>query len=136
MEMMSDCIRPADTNGGYKPKINHIRQEIIDEEPVEKEYLYNEADEVKMQCLTSLLEEAKKMGVKVVLVSSPYWRGYPEIDLHLVKNLADMMNVPFIDYANSEIRNNPDLWADSMHLNDNGAHVFTSDFAGRLRVLL
>ena len=43
------------------------------------------------------------------------------------------MNVPFIDYANSEIRNNPDWWADSMHLNDEGAKVFTVDFYGKLR---
>lgn len=136
LEVISDCVRPSDSNGGYKPNLKHIRQEVIDAEPTVKMYEYNEADEVKMQCLANLIEEAKEMGVKVVLVSSPYWRGYPEIDLHLVKNLADKMNIPFIDYANSEIRNNPDWWADSMHLNDEGAQVFTEDLSIKLRGLI
>lgn len=136
LEVFSDCVRPANTNGGYKPNMNHIRQEVIDAEPIVKRYEYKEADEIKMQCLANLIEEAKEMGVIVVLVSSPYWRGYPEIDLHLVKNLAEKMNVPFIDYAVSEIRNNPDWWADSMHLNDKGAQVFTSDLSIKLRDLI
>ena len=136
LEVFSDCIRPSDSNGGYKPNFKHIRQEVIDAEPTVKRYEYNEADEVKMQCLENLIEEAKKMGVKVVLISSPYWRGYPEIDFHLVKNLADKLNVPFIDYANSEIQNNPDWWADSMHLNDDGAQVFTSDLSKKIMDLL
>ena len=136
LEIMSDCIRPSDTNGGYKPNFKHIRQEVIDAEPRAKMYEFNEADEIKIQCLANLIEEAKEMDVKVVLVSSPYWRGYPEIDLHLVKNLADKMNIPFIDYANSEIRNNPDWWADSMHLNSEGAQFFTSDLSKILRELI
>ena len=136
LEILSDCVRPSDANGGYKPNFKHIRQEVINADLTRKRYEYNEADEVKMQCMASLIEEAKEMGVKVVMVSSPYWRGYPEIDLHLVKNLADKMNIPFIDYANSEIRNNPDWWADSMHLNDDGAQVFTSDLSKKLKGLL
>lgn len=136
LEVMSDCARSRDSNGGYKPNFKHIRQEVIDAKPTVRRYEYNEADEVKMQWLENLIEEAKKMGVKVVLISSPYWRGYPEIDLHLVKNLADKLNVPFIDYANSEIRNNPDWWADSMHLNDEGAQFFSSDLSKKLRELI
>jgi hypothetical protein len=136
MEVMSDCVRPSDSDGGYKPNFKHIRQEVIDADPTVKTCEYNESDEVKMKCLANLIEEAKEMGIKVILVSSPYWRGYPEIDLHLVKDLAYKMNVPFIDYADSEIRNNPDWWADSMHLNDRGAQVFTSDLSIKLRKLI
>lgn len=47
-----------------------------------------------------------------------------------------MMNVPFIDYSDSEIRNNPDWFVDSMHLNDDGAQVFTADLIGKIRSFL
>ncbi len=46
------------------------------------------------------------------------------------------MNVPFIDYSDSEISNNPDWFADSMHLNDDGAHVLTTDLMVHIKVFL
>ena len=136
LEVMSDCVRPSESNGGYRPNRKHIRQEIIDAAPQEGIVRFDEIDEVKINCLKSLISEVKEKGVKVVLVSSPYWKGYGGIDWSVIEELADTMGVPFIDYANSEIRNNPDWWADSMHLNDDGAQVFTADFASRLKNLI
>lgn len=134
-EIASDCARPSDANSGYQPNFKHIRQEQINKERNPEKSKLGRIDEVKMACLTKLIDETQSKGIKVVLASSPYWKGYNDSDLSTVRKLAEEKGVPFIDYADSEIRNNPDWFADSMHLNDEGAQVFTSDFFRKLMAL-
>ncbi len=134
LEIISDCMRYSEVNNGYKPQYGHIRQELIDKQGKEVNGRPIEFNEEKKKILTDLVKEAQEKGIKVILVSSPYWKGYSNFDMRVVKELAAMMNVPFIDYSDSEIRNNPDWFADSMHLNDDGAQVFTADLISRIKV--
>ena len=133
LEIASDCARPSDANSGYQPNYNHIRQEQINKERNPEKSKIGRIDEVKMACLTKLIDETQSKGIKVVLVSSPYWKGYNDSDLSVIRKLAVEKGVLFIDYADSEIRNNSDWFADSMHLNDEGAKVFTADLIGKIR---
>ena len=133
LEVISDCMRPSEVNYGYKPRYSHIRQELIDKQNDAVNGRPIDFDEEKKRILMNLVGEAQENGVKVILVSSPYWKGYSNFDMRVVKELAAKMNVPFIDYADSEIRNNPDWFADSMHMNDDGAKVFTVDLIGKIR---
>lgn len=133
LEIISDCWRPSEVNYGYKPRYSHIRQELIDKQNDAVSGRPIEFDGEKKSILMNLVEEAQENGVKVILVSSPYWKGYSNFDMRVVQELATELNIPFIDYADSEIRNNPDWFADSMHLNDVGAKVFTADLIGKIR---
>lgn len=136
IEILSDCVRQSEPHKGYIPLYNHIRQELINKERKPEKRKLGHIDEVKMKCLANLIDEAQLKGVQVVLVSSPYWKGYNDLDLSVIRKFAEEKGVSFIDYADSKIRNNPDWWADSMHLNDEGAHVFTSDLSEKLRDLI
>ena len=132
LEITSDCVRPSDANSGYQPNYNHIRQELINKDRNSEKSIIGKIDKVKMACLSNLIDEAQSKGVQVVLISSPYWKGYDDSELSVIKTLAEKKGVPFIDYADSEIRNNPDWFADSMHLNDMGACEFSKDLCGKL----
>ena len=132
LEITSDCLMPSDTNSGYQPNYNRIRQELINKERSPEKSKIGKIDEVKMACLSNLIDEAQSKGIQVILVSSPYWKGYNDSDLSVFRKLAEEKNVPFMDYADSEIRNNPDWFADSMHLNDKGAREFSKDLCGKL----
>ena len=136
IEIASDCVRPSNANSGYQPNYNHIRQELINKERNFEKSTIGRIDEVKMSCLSNLIDEAQSKGVQVVLVSSPYWKGYNDSDLSAIKMLAEEKNVPFIDYADSEIRNNSDWFADTMHLNDEGACAFSKDLCSKLTSFL
>lgn len=136
LEIASDCVKPSDVNKGYLPNFAHLRHELINKERDSKKNYSEQLDEVKMKCLTNLIDDALSKGVQVVLISSPYWKGYNDLDLSAIRNLAEEKGIPFLDYADSEIRNNPDWFADSMHLNDDGAQVFTADLISRIRVFL
>ena len=135
LEIASDCARPSDVNSGYQPNYNHIRQELISKERNPEKSKLGKIDEVKVACLTKLIDGAQSKGIKVVLVSSPYWKGYDDSDLGIIRKLAEGKCIPFIDYADSEIRNNPDWFADSMHLNDEGAKVFTADLVNHVKAI-
>ena len=135
LEILSDCIRPSVTENGYKPLMGHIRQEVIDAESDSKSLPLGEMDEVKLDCLLDLMTEARSLGVQVVLVSSPYWKGLPTVDLGPVRELAENRGIPFIDFSKSSISENPDWFADSMHLNNDGARRFTLEVVKALRLL-
>ncbi len=136
LEIMSDCARPGDVNKGYKPNYGHIREEMINNLPDDEPIKLTQVDPVKMDCLVNLINEAKEKGIKVILVSSPYWKGYGNVDMSAMAQLAKDYDVLFIDYADSQIRYNPDWFADTMHLNDDGARSFTRDLISKLRIIL
>ena len=135
LEIVSDCARPSDAKRGYQPNYNHIRHELINKERTLEKLKIGKIDVVKMACLTKLIDEAQLKGIKVVLVSSPYWKGYGDSDLSVIRKFAEEKRVPFIDYADSDIRNNSDWFADSMHLNDKGAKVFTIDLINHIKAI-
>ena len=136
LEIFSDCVRPSNVNSGYKPNNEHIRAEVIGQERESGRTTLPVLDPVKMDCLQRLVTEAQSKGIKVVLVSSPYWKGFDDIEMSQVRAFAEENGVLFIDYADSELRENPDLYADSMHLNDKGAKKFSSDLVGKLKAYL
>ncbi len=132
-EIASDCMRPSDTYNGYIPNYKQITNEMVKRGRSKNKIEINPVDPVKIECLGRFLTEAKQKGVQVILISSPYWKGHDDFDLNAVKRLAANMNVPYIDYADSELRENPDWFADSMHLNNKGAIVFTADVINRIK---
>lgn len=135
LEIATDCMRLSDVNSGYQPNYNHIRQELINKERKPEKSKIEKIDDVKMACLTKLIDEAQSKGIQVILISSPYWKGYNDSDLSVIRMLTKEKGVPFIDYSNSEIRNNPDWFADSMHLNDKGARTFTKDLINHIKAI-
>ncbi len=134
LEILSDCVRPGDVNNGYKPIFGHIREEMINDVSAQESVILTQIDPVKMDCLEKLIVEAKGKGVKVVFVSSPYWKGYRKVDMSPIVELAKKHDVLFLDYSDSEILYNPDWFADRMHLNDEGAKVFTKDLVSRIHL--
>lgn len=136
LEILSDCVRPGDVNKGYKPNFGHIRKEMTVDSKADKPVGLTTIDPIKMEYLVKLINEVKAKGVTVVLVSSPYWKGYRNVDMSAIAQLAKDQDVIFIDYADSQIRNNPDWFADTMHLNDEGARSFTRDLISKLRIIL
>ena len=132
LEILSDCVVSPTIQKGYIPLKGHIRQEVIDAKP-EASKTHWELDAVKLQYLEKLITEAQGAGCRIVLVSSPYWKGHKQIDFSSVEELAEKYGVAFLNYAVSELTGNPDYFADSMHLNDNGANEFTKDLVTKLK---
>lgn len=135
LEIFSDCGRKRNKNNGYLPLYNHIKAEIVNTEKPSG-VVRHPLDRVKIDCLTRLIKEVKANGSEMIIVSSPYWRGCPDVDFSSIQELAEKNGVLFLNYCDSEIRNNPDYFADSMHLNDEGAKAFTLDIIQKIKRII
>lgn len=129
MEMASDWIKQSNytTLSGYIPLHGHIREEVVVRDVKKKKRL--ESDRIKIQYLGQIIKEARQMGVSVVLVVSPSWKGgYYSKEIYAeIESVALKYGALFLDYTDSIICYNPDYFKDSTHLNDKGARVFTED---------
>lgn len=135
LEILSDCVVSPAIQKGYIPLKGHIRQEMK-EAKSEGTKAPTELDAVKLEYLEKLISEVQGAGCRMVLVSSPYWRGHTQTYFSSIEALAKKYGVAFLNYDGSDLAGNPDYFADSMHLNDEGAHVFTSDLSEKLRDLI
>ena len=135
LEFLSDCVSPRTIQNGYIPLNGHIRQEKIDDIS-DSQKVQSELDAVKLEYLEKFVSEAQSAGCRIVLVSSPYWRNHSKIDFSSIEDLADKYGVSFLNYAESELSENPDFFADSMHLNDVGAIEFTKDLITKLKAII
>ena len=85
--------------------------------------------------LDSLLTEFKKDSITVILIHSPFYcEGFKKIRNHeqmmeLFRDIAIYNNVPFLDYTNDPISYDTSYFYNNMHLNAQGADLFTIKLA-------
>ena len=85
------------------------------------------------------LAQAKKDGIKVVFVYTPCYYGAlnktENIDeMHaFYKRIADKYNIPILDYMNMEMCKDTTYFYNAMHLNRQGAEIFSDSLAHDLK---
>jgi hypothetical protein len=92
-----------------------------------------------IQDLEELILICKQNGIPLILVYSPEYIEMQELTNNRVEifnkfhELADRYKVPLWDYSDWKYAGNRGLFQNSQHLNDQGANIFTSDLAERLK---
>ena len=102
----------------------------------------NSLDTVHYKCeleaielLNDFLTECRRDRIRVILVHSPfYYEGFKKIHNHeqmmaLFRDIANKHNVPFIDYTTSPICIDTANFYNAMHLNAQGADLFSTQLA-------
>jgi hypothetical protein len=87
-----------------------------------------ELDSVKIEILRSFIEKCKESGTRLYLVVSPYYDklNSPTYSMKTVRIIAEEHGVAFYDYSrDTNFVNNPRLFSDPDHLNDQGATLFS-----------
>jgi len=134
IEMTSDCVKNGeDKLKGYIPLVGEIRKEVVDAPRLINKTTID-YDEIKNYYLEQLAKECKDKGTELVFVASPSFRGggYGIEAFDAVRKIAEKYDLPFLYYYESEYSENPKIFKDSQHLNDEGAHMFTEDMASRI----
>lgn len=136
LEILFDCTRSCDINNGYEPLFGEIRQEIVDDADAVMEEREIVVDKIKIHYLEKLIKECKENGTILFFVASPAFRGsiYGEKSFSAVKELSTKYDVPFYYYYKSRYSENPLIFKDSQHLNDQGATLFTSDIVSQIHL--
>jgi hypothetical protein len=80
----------------------------------------------------NFMKELKEEDIKVILVSSPIYKGVTEITVNLSEfydfrqQFSEKYNVPILDYINDSICNDTAYFYNATHLNKTGAELFTT----------
>jgi hypothetical protein len=110
---------------GYVPLSNVWNEPIKDS----KTFLDYELDSNKIKIYESFIKDCINLKIKLYIVCPPLFikPDYVSSSIVLGEKIADGYNIQFFDFSkDSSILNNPKLFADISHLNDDGAKVFSN----------
>jgi len=126
-------------NGGYEPVFGVIKNNV----PKSDNDISAIIDQEKIEYLRRLIDICHKNKIVVVVSVSPRFSQQVQTDIlitekyKVVKELCDKTNTPFLYYEfDSLYLKHPNWFKDIAHLNDEGAHVFSSYFAHDLKCVL
>ena len=89
----------------------------------------------------NFLQSVTKNGIKVVFVYTPQYIGATHKITNLnemhafYKKIADKYDIPILDYTNMWICNDTTYFYNAMHLNRNGAEIFSDSLANDIKRL-
>lgn len=83
----------------------------------------------------NVLRKYTTENIPLIIACSPCFR--PETNNNQLRIICDEYNVPFIElYDLPYFNKHPELFQDAVHLNDNGAHIYTKIFFEKLKPYL
>jgi len=130
--LLSIAIGNTDFNKNKRPDINgYLPLTKKLNEPIEFNDLpvSYEVDSTKLKMYESFIRDCKKSNIKLIIVCSPYYNKFnePIYSIALAKKIALKNNIPFFDYSKDPFfTSKPNLFSDKIHLNDEGARIFSN----------
>lgn len=121
---------PSPENNGYEAVKGQLKESML---------FHHEAyddcalDSLKLEYMQKMLLLAKQHHVKLFFVLSPYFVDNPSRAYDAAKDIAMSNGVEIIDCYNESALMKRNLFRDFMHLNDEGAHVWSAFLAHILK---
>lgn len=125
---------PLDTTGkGYQPKFGML----YDVKPKIKERASYIVDNNKILYLQKLKHFCDEKGIMLIFAVSPAFHYCPSNEYSEIRKFAKKNGIKFFDYSNNSIFVGKNaLFYDEMHLNDEGAHKYSSMIAHDLKSII
>jgi len=98
-----------------------------------------DVDSTSLRLFKSFVEELQNENINIILVYSPEYIGGQNIFknrkdmIGIFKQMAKEFDVPFIDYSNSAISADKNLFYNNLHLTKVGADIFTNNIIDYLK---
>jgi len=138
-------LSPQNDRKGYRATFVQLsKPEQIGKEQRENEILpalrARPFDKNMIAAIDQFVSNAKKKKVRVVLALSPtlkYSKASGDGSLEIIQAVADRHNVILLNYINNpDFLGHYELFADTGHLNDSGARLFSRMVANKIRTEL
>jgi hypothetical protein len=123
---------------GYEPQYRTWNSDL---EKAKKNMKFFEPkiDTLTLRLFNQYLEECKKENIEVILVHAPeyiegqkFTRNRTET-LSIFVELSRKHNISYLDFSADSISSNRDLFYNAMHLNNEGAQLFTKKLIQELK---
>lgn len=126
--VVDNIVNRGTQKGGYAPMTGRI---LKDPEPRVAQEL--ELDAFKLSYIEKLIALCQSHDIPIVLVGSPKYEMQNSAALNPVKEIAEKLDVPLLDYyADPTFNAHKEWFKEPMHLNRDGARVFSRIIAERL----
>lgn len=123
--IVDNIVNRGTQNGGYAPMTGSILKEP---EPMGAQEL--ELDAFKLSYIEKLITLCQSHDIPIVLVGSPKYGMQNSMALNPVKEIAEIFDAPFLDYyADPTFNAHKEWFKEPMHLNREGARVFSKIMA-------
>ena len=131
LRMLPCFLTSSEADDGYLPTFGHLHpKDLLDQS---KDFADTPLDDYTVENLEHVLHLYQSVNIPLILVYSPSYKANHSCNHLLV--LARQYDVPFIDMHNI-FDANPSFFRDPLHLNDSGAHFFTTLFVEELKPFL
>lgn len=99
-------------------------------------YCVFDIEKNKLDYYNKMIDICQNNDIFLILVQSPYYGNSGSLGIDTLKIIANERNIPWLDYFNKTEFMEPSLFRDRSHLNDYGAHLFSSSIANEIKSLL
>jgi hypothetical protein len=116
---------------GYVPLTGVWNEPII----TDNTQSHYEVDSNKVNAYTSFIKDCINAGTRLYIVCSPYYFKTTQTDISfaLARDIAEKNKIPFFNFfKDSAFTSNHTLFSDMVHLNDDGARVFSNKVIDRI----
>ena len=130
--LVDNVIDRGTEPGGYEPMLGSIAKE-----PNPKTEQEHVLDSFKLAYIEKLIALCQSHDIPIVLVGSPKYGIRDSKDLNPVKEIAKMYGVRYLDYyAEPTFNEHKEWFKEPMHLNRDGARVFSKMIASDITQVL
>ena len=124
---------------GYVPLIPNandsarLSRSLIDDF---KPYNFKKINPKVIALLEGIINTCDEMNIDLIFINAPYFKYHPEFIYasNYMKKFCREKNVRYVDFNEELITGleQPEMWYDNMHLNDNGANIYTKYLKSKL----
>jgi hypothetical protein len=122
---------PSFEDNGYEALTGEIEVKTLPTE--RRELTLAKVDSLKLSYVAKLIDMCKSNGIELVLCYSPTYQISKSSGIEAIKSLAMSQSIPFLDYSNDVRLRDSKYFKDESHLNDTGAHVYSSLIAHEVK---
>lgn len=119
---------PEKEDRGYEALTGKMNVELYEKDAVTRTSSPKKSvkiEERKLEYMEKFISLCKTTGIELVLCYSPYYHNMPSEGISKIQDMAEKYNVPFYEFVTDKEFDNPELFNDAMHLNDDGARRYT-----------
>lgn len=125
LRMLNGYMSAPEIHDGYIPIANEPNLKTTHAELKRKDVI-EQANAVELKHLKDIFEWSKQYGFDLIVFDSPRYLLNSE-NYKTIMPLCEEYGIPCFDYSNDSLfMQHPEWFKDESHLNDAGAHVYTS----------
>jgi hypothetical protein len=117
-------------HGTYMPSSQNVNNQILNDKRS------NKINKILVTKLIELLHHFRSHNTQIIAIVSPSFQSSDKFD-SILSSIFIRQGIPFLDYScDTNFINKVSFFSDSHHLNDKGAHFFTSMVAHDIKPIL